>query len=177
MITALKFRDVIKRRIRQLGKRHHQTRSFNEPFNFKRAYLSSLKFAIESNALYVNLLLWHSKTTQTTFVPSNVSLNNPSKKEIGKMSKQIVGKINSDIIEKLKLNHWRIINAVLKSFSNVTDKSISRFIQFDMKEIYRSITENILQQTLKFAKKTKNKHSQEQATHYKTLLQIVTILW
>ena len=57
MITALKFRDVIKRRIRQLGKRHHQTRSFNEPFNFKRAYLSSLKFAIESNALYVNLLL------------------------------------------------------------------------------------------------------------------------
>ena len=92
------------------------------------------------------------------------------------MSKQIVGKINSDIIEKLKLNHWRIINAVLKSFSNVTDKSISRFIQFDMKEIYPSITENILQQTLKFAKKTKNKHSQEQAKHYKTLLQIVTIL-
>ena len=77
------------------------------------------------------------------------------------MSKQIVGKINSDIIEKLKLNHWRIINAVLKSFSNVTDKSISRFIQFDMKEIYPSLTENILQQTLKFAKKTKNKHSQE----------------
>ena len=75
------------------------------------------------------------------------------------MSKQIVGKINSDIIEKLKLNHWRIINAVLKSFSNVTDKSISRFIQFDMKEIYPSLTENILQQTLKFAKKTKNKHS------------------
>ena len=71
------------------------------------------------------------------------------------MSKQIVGKINSDIIEKLKLNHWRIINAVLKSFSNVTDKSISRFIQFDMKEIYPSITENILQQTLKFAKKNK----------------------
>ena len=30
------------------------------------------------------------------------------------MSKQIVGKINSDIIEKLKLNQWRIINAVLK---------------------------------------------------------------
>ena len=71
------------------------------------------------------------------------------------MSKQTVGKINSDIIEKLKLNHWRIINAVLKSFSNVTDKSISRFIQFDMKEIYPSITENILQQTLKFAKKNK----------------------
>ena len=71
------------------------------------------------------------------------------------MSKQIVEKINSDIIEKLKLNQWRIINAVLKWFSNVTDKSISRFIQFDMKKIFPSITENILQQTLKFAKKTK----------------------
>ena len=72
------------------------------------------------------------------------------------MSKQIVEKINSDIIEKLKLNQWRIINAVLKWFSNVTDKSISRFIQFDMKKIFPSITENILQQTLKFAKKTKD---------------------
>ena len=34
-----------------------------------KAYLPSWKLVIESNALQEHLLLWHSKTTKTTFVP------------------------------------------------------------------------------------------------------------
>ena len=83
-------------------------------------------------------------------------LINPSKNELGKVSKQLVGKIASDIIGKLQLNQWRNTNAVLKWFNNITDKSNCSFIQFDIKEFYPSITENILHQTFKFAKQHTN---------------------
>ena len=39
---------------------------------------------------------------------------------------------------------------------NITDRSNCSFIQFDTKEIYPSITEYILHQTLKFAKQHTN---------------------
>ena len=79
-----------------------------------------------------------------------------SKNVLGKVSEQLVEKINSDIIEKLQLNQWHNTNAVLKWFNNITDKSNCSFIQFDIKEFYPSITENILHQTFKFAKQHTN---------------------
>ena len=79
-----------------------------------------------------------------------------SKNEFGKVSKQLVEKINSGIIEKLQLNQRRNTDAVLKWFNNITDKSNCSFIQFDIKEFYPSITENILHQTFKFAKQHTN---------------------
>ena len=59
---------------------------------------------------------------------------------------------NISINEKLQLNQWCNTDAVLKWFNNITDKNNCWFIQLDIKELYPSITENILQQTLKFAK-------------------------
>ena len=59
---------------------------------------------------------------------------------------------NISINEKLQLNQWCNTDAVLKWFNNITEKSNCCFIQLDIKELYPSITENILQQTLKFAK-------------------------
>ena len=79
-------------------------------------------------------------------------LINPSKNELRKVSEQLVEKMNSDIIEKLQFNQWRNTDAVLKWFNDITDKSNCNFIQFDIKEFYTSMTENILHQTLKFAK-------------------------
>ena len=79
-------------------------------------------------------------------------LINPSKNELGKVSEQLVEKMDSDIIEKLQFNQWRNTDAVLKWFNDITDKSNCNFIQFDIKEYYPSMTENILHQTLKFAK-------------------------
>ena len=85
-----------------------------------------------------------------------MSFNKCIKNELGKLSKQLVEKINSDIIEKLQLNQWRNTNAVLKLFNNITDKSNCSFIQFDIKEFYPSITENVLHQASKFAKQHTN---------------------
>ena len=83
-------------------------------------------------------------------------LINPSKNQLGKVSKQLVEKKNYDIIEKLQLSQWRNTNAVLKWFNNITDKSNSNFIQFNIKQFYPSITEKILHQTFKFAKQHTN---------------------
>ena len=83
-------------------------------------------------------------------------LINPPKNALGKVSKQLVEKINSDIIEKLQFNQLRNTDALLKWFNNITDKINCSFIQFDIKEFYPSITENILHQTLEFAKQHAN---------------------
>ena len=83
-------------------------------------------------------------------------LINPSKNKVGKVSKQLVENINFNMIEKSQFNQWRNTDAVLKWFNNITDKSNCSLIQFDIKEFYPSITENILQQTLKFAKQDAN---------------------
>ena len=72
------------------------------------------------------------------------------------MSKQLLEKINSDILKKLKLNQWCNTDAVWKWFNNIAGKSNCRFIQFDIKEFYSLITENILHQTLKIAKQQTN---------------------
>ena len=69
-------------------------------------------------------------------------LINSSKNKSAKVNKQ--------------LNQWRNTDAVLKWFNNITDKSNCSFIQFDIKEFYPSITENILHQTFKFAKQHTN---------------------
>ena len=99
-------------------------------------------------------------------------LVNPSKNEFGKVSKQLVEKINSGIIEKLQLNQRRNTDAVLKWFNNITDKSNCSFIQFDIKEFYPSITENILHQTFKFAKQHTNidKNDLRIINHYRKSL-------
>ena len=48
---------------------------------------------------------------------------------------------------KLQFNQWYNTDTVLKRFNNITDKNNFSFIQFDVKESYPSITENILHQT------------------------------
>ena len=61
--------------------------------------------------------------------------------------------MNFDIIDK---NQCHNTDSVLKWFINITGKSSCSFIQFDIKEFYHSITENILHQTLKFVKRHSN---------------------
>ena len=83
-------------------------------------------------------------------------LISPSKSELGKLSKQPAEKINSDIIDNLQFNLWCNTDTVLKWFNNTRDKSNCSFTQFDIKEFYPWMTDNILHQTLKFAKQHRN---------------------
>ena len=83
-------------------------------------------------------------------------LINPSKNELGKVSKKLVENINCSIIEKLKLNQWKNTDAVLSWFDNISEKRNCKFVQFDIKDFYPSITENILNNAFDFAKQHVN---------------------
>ena len=78
MVKLLKFRDVKDSFQCELNEGIRKIRSSpivyvfadkaNNIYEMSKAYLPSLKLAIESNTLQEHLLLWHSKTTKTTFV-------------------------------------------------------------------------------------------------------------
>ena len=98
---------------------------------------------IEFNALQEHLLSWHSKTAKTIFVPiQHVVWWIQQKSDL------------EELVDKLQFNQWRNTDPILKWFNN--KKSNFSFIRFGIKEFYPWISENILQQTLKFAKQHTN---------------------
>ena len=52
---------------------------------------------------------------------------------------------------KLKINQWKDISEVIDWFKKLEDKSNSKVIQLDIKEFYRSITEQTLNKGISFA--------------------------
>ena len=78
-------------------------------------------------------------------------LINPAKSEIGMVSKIILQKINSAVAKAIKLNQWRSTQDVLKWFKAIDDKENAKFIKFDVVEFYPSITEKLLNDSIKFA--------------------------
>ena len=80
-------------------------------------------------------------------------LINPCKSELGAITKSILDRINTKIREKLELNQWRNTDEVIEWFVPIDDKHKCSFIQLDIKEFYPSITKNILNQAIIFAKK------------------------
>ena len=79
-------------------------------------------------------------------------LLNPTKTEIGKISKQILSHTNSVVREKSGLKQWKNTHSTLEWFKTLVNKSTLNFIQFDIKDFYPSINENLLQQSIIFAR-------------------------
>ena len=79
-------------------------------------------------------------------------LINPCKSELGKISKIILENINKTLIEKLNVNQWKNTETVIHWFKSIEQKSRCLFIQFDVIELYPSITETILEEVIVFAK-------------------------
>ena len=79
-------------------------------------------------------------------------LINPTKSEIGKISKQILTKINSTIKSATNLNQWKNTEEVITWYKNIQNKHKQSFICFDVCEFYPSITEELLNKALDFAK-------------------------
>ena len=77
---------------------------------------------------------------------------NPSKSELGHISKVHLDRINSDIRKKLSLNQWKNTTEVINWFTGI-DKTRCKFIQLDIREFYPSISEKILDEAVKFARK------------------------
>ena len=80
-----------------------------------------------------------------------VRLINPAKKELGCFSKAILDTTNKNIREAMGLNQWRNTDTVIDWFMGIRNKHLCKFVLFDIKEFYPSITENLLKKALTFA--------------------------
>ena len=81
-------------------------------------------------------------------------LTNPSKSELGKISKSILENINHHLIKLLCINQLKNSASIIEWFKHIKEKRNCTFINFDIREFYPSITENILDKTLLFAKQS-----------------------
>ena len=79
-------------------------------------------------------------------------LINPAKSQIGIISRQILQSINAEIRKKTNLNQWQSTQDVIKWFENIQPKRGRSFLQCDIVEYYPSISEDLLNKALSFAK-------------------------
>ena len=80
-----------------------------------------------------------------------VRLINPAKNELGRISKAILDTTNKNIREAVGLNQWGNTDTVIDWFKGIRNKHLCKFVVFDIKEFYLSITENLLKKALTFA--------------------------
>ena len=73
-----------------------------------------------------------------------VRLINPVKNEMGRISEAILDTANKNIREALDLNQWRNTDTIIDWFKGIRNKHLCKFIIFDIKKFYLSITENLL---------------------------------
>ena len=79
-------------------------------------------------------------------------LINPAKSELGKVSKVILDAINNNIRSIIKVNQWKNSQSVIEWFKNIPDKPHHTFVSFDVVEFYPSITEDLLDKAILWAK-------------------------
>ena len=79
-------------------------------------------------------------------------LINPSKSDIGKVSKQILDKINSNIRASTEINQWQNSKSVIDWFVNIQNKNKTTFFQFDIESFYPSISPQLFNKALNFAR-------------------------
>ena len=77
---------------------------------------------------------------------------NPSKSEVGLVSNYYLSSIISMVAEKSGVNQWGNILAFIRWFENLQNKQKRRFIKFDIADFHPSITEHLLERSIKYAK-------------------------
>ena len=68
------------------------------------------------------------------------------------ISKATLDTANKSIREAIGLNQWRKTDTVIDWFKSICNEHLCKFVVFDIKEFYPSITENLLKKALTFAK-------------------------
>ena len=79
-------------------------------------------------------------------------LINPAKSELGKVSKIILDCINQEIRSSTNVNQWRNSQSVINWFKEIERKSRYNFVSFDIVEYYPSISEELLDKAIAWAK-------------------------
>ena len=77
---------------------------------------------------------------------------NPSKSEVGLVSKSYLGNIIASISKKTKVSQWKNTSTVIVWFKNLADKQKRKFLKFDIAEFYPSISEDLLNKSIDYAK-------------------------
>ena len=87
--------------------------------------------------------------------PSKVKVRviNPAKTDVGKISKHYLEKIVQEVNMKLKLHQWKSSNQVKEWFRNIRSKRGATFLKFDIESFYPSISKELFERALLFAKK------------------------
>ena len=70
---------------------------------------------------------------------------------MGHLSKAIVDTANKNIREAMGLSQWKNTDTVIDWFKSIRNKHLCKFVVFDIREFYPSITENLLKKALTFA--------------------------
>ena len=91
-------------------------------------------------------------------------LINPTKTEIGRVSKYILDRINTDIRSKCKLNQWKNTKDVINWFSQLRQKNKLTFLAFDIIDFYPSISDELLNKSIEWARKHTSIDDQEYET-------------
>ena len=80
-----------------------------------------------------------------------VRLINPAKNELGRISKTILDNINMKLFQATKINQWKNMVSAIKCFNSLKDKHLMKFVMFDIKDFYPSVTQHLFNKTLNFA--------------------------
>ena len=84
-------------------------------------------------------------------------LVNPSKSEVGLISKKYLSNIMSEVKEKTGVNQWRNTSTVIVDwFKSLVNRSKLKFIKFDIAQFYPSISEEVLDKAINYAKRYTN---------------------
>ena len=83
-------------------------------------------------------------------------LINPAKTDIGKVSKTILDRINRELLLEIKVNQWKSTKVVIDWFKNIKEKPKCTFIKFDVDNFYPSITEELFNKGIRFARQHVN---------------------
>ena len=79
-------------------------------------------------------------------------LINPSKTDIGRASKQLLDGINKKLLLHTKVNQWKNTQSVIDWFSQIRGKRRCTFVQFDIENFYPSITAELFDKAIAYAK-------------------------
>ena len=91
-------------------------------------------------------------------------LINPTETEIGRVSKYILDRRNTDIRSKCKLTQWKNTKDVINWFSQLRQKNKLTFLAFDIIDFYPSISDELLNKLIEWARKHTSIDDQEYET-------------
>ena len=85
-------------------------------------------------------------------VSPSFRLINPSKTDIGRVSKQLLDDINKELLLHTQVNQWKNTHSVIEWFNQIRGKRRCTFIQFDIENFYPSISSELFDKAITFAK-------------------------